>query len=160
MGNRAGQASPGADGERQYHEDHTIPDASWVWVFGSNLLGRHGLGAAKVAHKNFGARYGVGSGPTGQAYAIPTKARPTRDPRDVLPLEEIAGSVMAFLQYARAKPGEKFFITRVGCGLSGLEDSQVAPMFAGAPPNCSLPSTWRRWVAGGGGLDDAGCADA
>jgi hypothetical protein len=126
----------------RFHPDNTLPTGEWVFVFGSNLGGRHGKGAAKVAHKNFRAEYGVGAGPTGQAYAIPTKDKHLA----VLPLEAIRGSVDAFVEYAKLHPKKDFFITAVGTGLAGYADDQIGPMFAAAPPNCSLPAQWRRFV--------------
>jgi len=126
--------------QRTYHPDNTTPKGrDAVFVFGSNLAGRHGMGSAKVAHVNFAAKYGCGQGPTGRAYAIPTKDRHL----NTLPLEDIHESVAAFIRYAQAKPKTQFFITRVGCGLAGYQDAQIAPMFAQASPNCSLPEPWR-----------------
>lgn len=143
MAEAPGAKSPAG---RVFHSDGTLPTGDWIFVFGSNLKGRHGLGAAKVAHKNFGAQYGQGAGPTGRAYAIPTKALPTMDPKDVLPLSEIAESVQAFVEYARARPQERFFVTRVGCVLAGYSDEVIAPMFRAAPENCSLPEPWRKFL--------------
>lgn len=114
-----------------------------IFVFGSNLAGRHGKGAALHARQNCGAKYGVGVGRTGNAYAIPTK-----DERiQTLPLERIAPHVADFLSYARANPALEFEVTRIGCGLAGYTDSQIAPMFAGAPDNCKLPDGWRQATA-------------
>jgi hypothetical protein len=110
-----------------------------VFVFGANLSGRHGKGAALAALKEYGAVYGVGEGPTGNAYAIPTKDR-RMQPRT---LNAIAGSVQAFLYYARKHPELEFLVTRVGCGLAGYTASEIAPMFVGAPDNCELPAGWR-----------------
>lgn len=124
----------------RFHPDNTTPRGKHaIFVFGSNLAGRHGKGAAKVAHVNFGAVYGVGSGPTGRAYAIPTKGRRL----EVLPLDQIEASVCAFLAHADANPETEFFVTRIGCGLAGYDDLQIAPLFAAAPQNCSLPEPWR-----------------
>jgi hypothetical protein len=134
---------------RLFHQDHTIPSGTnWIFVFGSNLQGRHGRGAAKVARLNFGAEHGVASGRTGHAYAIPTKAAPTMKPDDVLPIEQIRSSVEDFLAYARERQALFFFVTRVGCGLSGIPDAKVAPMFASAPANCSLALPWREFLGG------------
>jgi hypothetical protein len=110
-----------------------------IFVFGSNLAGRHGKGAALFARTNYAAEYGVGVGRTGMAYAIPTK-----DERIVtLPLERIAPYVRTFLDYAQAHPELEFMVTRIGCGLAGYSDDQIAPMFADAPSNCQLPVGWR-----------------
>lgn len=100
-----------------------------IFVFGSNLAGRHGKGAALAARRQYGAEYGVGVGLTGDAYAIPTKSATLT----TLPLAHIAGHVDDFLAYARAHPELTFNVTRVGCGLAGYTDAQIAPLFAGAP---------------------------
>lgn len=114
-----------------------------VFVFGSNLAGRHGRGAALEARRAHGAESGVGSGPTGRAYAIPTK-----DERlNSLPLPVIACHVRAFVAYAESRPSDRFRVTRVGCGLAGYVDAQIAPMFSGAPQNCDLPDGWRGRIA-------------
>jgi hypothetical protein len=86
-----------------------------IFVFGSNLAGRHGRGAALCAKNAHGAVYGVGVGRTGNAYAIPTKDERIR----TLPLERIAPYVSAFLDYARANPDLEFEVTKIGCGLAG-----------------------------------------
>ena len=112
---------------------------STIFVFGSNLAGRHGKGAALTARREHGAQYGVGIGRTGNAYAIPTK-----DERiQTLPLNRIKGYVRDFLQYATEHPELTFFVTAIGTGLAGYSAEQIAPMFADAPVNCSLPTGWR-----------------
>ncbi len=127
----------------KYHQDRTLPAGSgWIFVFGSNLAGRHGAGAAKVARLEFDADYGVGIGPTGRAYAIPTKDASLR----TLSLEVIESGVKDFLRYAASQPDLKFFVTRIGCELAGYKDEQIAPLFAGAPVNCSFAKEWRRWI--------------
>ena len=112
-----------------------------IFVFGSNLLGKHGSGAAKYARENFGAVYGTGIGRTGNAYGIPTKS----DPYTTLTLTEIVGYVDGFLAYAREHPELIFRVTRVGCGLAGYTDKDIAPMFGDAPDNCILPRGWSVW---------------
>ena len=113
-----------------------------VFVFGSNLAGRHGKGAALTARHQWGAEYGVGVGRTGDAYAIPTKDHAL----NTLPLERIQPHVEAFLAYARVHQECEFFVTRVGCGLAGYTDHEIAPFFADAPPNCLLPQGWRAFL--------------
>lgn len=127
----------------QFHTDGTIPqEPDFIWVFGSNLGGRHGAGAAKVAADQFAARYGAGMGRTGHAYAIPTKDRLL----NVLSLDTIELHVHEFLCYAHDHPELKFWVTRVGCGLSGYSDCQIAVMFQGAPLNCDFPDSWRLYL--------------
>jgi hypothetical protein len=111
-----------------------------IFVFGSNLAGVHGAGAAKFAHEHHGAEYGVGVGRTGNAYAIPTKDERIK----TLPLDRIALYVSEFLDYARAHPDLEFEVTKIGCGLAGYREYQIRPMFAGSPLNCHLPDWWRR----------------
>lgn len=86
-----------------------------VFVFGSNLAGRHGLGAARYALDHYGAEYGVGVGPTGNAYAIPTK----NGDIDTLPSELVEEYLLEFLEYAEENSDTIFELTPVGCGLSG-----------------------------------------
>lgn len=113
-----------------------------IFVFGSNLAGIHGAGAARYAHSRLGAVYGEGLGRTGQCYALPTK-----DSRiQTLPLEGVRVFVNRFLRHAHDHPEDEFKVTRVGCGLAGYKDSDIAPMFKGAPANCYFDSSWSPWL--------------
>lgn len=103
-----------------------------IFVFGSNLAGRHGAGSAREAYIYYGARYGVGFGRTGNAYAIPTKDRQLKR----LPLEEIKPHVDEFLAYARHNSAQVFWIVDIGCGLAGYSPKEIAPLFRGASDNC------------------------
>lgn len=123
-----------------------------VFVFGSNLAGIHGAGAALHAKQHWGARTGDGQGRTGSAYALPTKDRQLQR----LSLPEIAGRVKTFLEYARRNPAAVFLVTRVGCGLAGYREEQVAPFFKGAPPHVILPPGWRHKADVTPGLHTAG----
>ena len=114
-----------------------------VFVFGSNLAGRHGKGAALAARVEHGAEYGVGVGRTGNAYAIPTKNALLH----ILPLAAIRRHVRDFITYARAHPSLRFNVTRVGCGLAGYGDDDMAPLFHDAPENVVLPDDWREIAA-------------
>lgn len=111
-----------------------------VFVFGSNLAGRHGAGAARWAKAHRGAVYGQGVGRQGNSYAIPTKGF---DLRRRLPLIQIQDYVRDFLVYAAQHPNERFQLTPIGCGLAGYHPSQIAPMFRNAPPNVILPDEFR-----------------
>lgn len=113
-------------------------DNKRIFVFGSNLAGRHGKGAALDAMKNYGAKYGVGEGLTGLSYAIPTKDENIR----TRSLESIKISVDKFIEFAKNNQDLRFFVTRIGCGLAGYSDEQIGPMFVGAPDNCELPKGW------------------
>jgi hypothetical protein len=125
---------------RTYHLDGTAAPADSIFVFGSNLSGIHGGGAAKAAAAIHGAKWGVAEGLTGRSYAIPTVQKQIAGP---LTLAEIGASVERFLRHAFTHPEDWFFVTRVGCVLAGHKDADIAPMFRDAPLNCSLPDTWR-----------------
>lgn len=111
-----------------------------IFVFGSNLAGRHGAGAALFAKRHFGAVYGKGEGLQGASYAIPTKGWMI----ETLPLEAIEKHVERFKAFARARPDLSFQITAVGCGLAGYTPEQIAPLFIDAPRNCCLPPEFAR----------------
>lgn len=113
-----------------------------IFVFGSNLGGRHGKGAAEDAVKLYGATYGIGIGLQGRSYAIPTKDRFL----NVLPLIEIQRRISIFVEFTRDNPQLKFFITRVGCGLAGYTDEEIAPMFNGIKANCRIHVKWHKLV--------------
>lgn len=117
-----------------------------IFVFGSNLAGRHGAGAALFAKQHHGAVYGVGIGRCGSSYAIPTKDESLK----VLPVQEIEPYVRTFLLYAAKHPELSFLVTRIGCGLAGYQDTDIAPLFRGAPANCLLPEGWREIARGSG----------
>ncbi len=109
------------------------------FVFGSNLAGRHGKGAALWALKNRGAKYGIGEGYCGNSYAIPTKDAKIQ----TLHLDEIARHVAWFKDFARANPDMQFELTPIGCGLAGYRHDQIAPMFADAPENVMIPREFK-----------------
>jgi len=94
-----------------------------VFVFGSNLQGLHGGGAAAIAHKNFGAVWGQGVGLQGQTYAIPTMQGG---------VETIKPYVDEFLAFAKAHPELKFLVTEIGCGIAGFTVEEIAPLFRAA----------------------------
>ncbi len=112
-----------------------------VFVFGSNIEGRHGKGAALAAVQQYGAIYGQGHGRQGNAYAIPTKGIGAGSKRvmPTLPLPMIQYFVRVFLDHARACPGDTFRVTPIGCGLAGYKPPQIAPFFDHAPQNVILP---------------------
>ena len=94
-----------------------------IFVFGSNLGGMHGGGAARAAYNRFGAVWGQGVGLQGQSYAIPTMQGG---------VETIKPYVDEFIEFAQAHPELKFLVTRIGCGIAGFRDEQIAPLFAAA----------------------------
>lgn len=103
-----------------------------IFVFGSNLAGMHGGGAAYIALKKFGAQLGQGVGLQGQSYAIPTMQGG---------VETIAPYVDEFIAFAREHPELHFLVTRIGCGIAGFDASDIAPLFRAATDiaNISLP---------------------
>lgn len=137
---RGNEAVP--DDGHPTHIDGVAPPPGAVFVFGSNLAGRHGAGAAKYAAQHCQAEYGVGIGRTGNSYAIPTKGNQL----EVLPLSDIYGHVKQFITYAKQNPTQQFHLTRVGCGLAGYRDTQVAPLFIGVPKNVNVPDEWAKHV--------------
>ena len=94
-----------------------------IFVFGSNLAGFHGGGAARVAYKKFGAVWGQGVGLQGQSYAIPTMQGGT---------ETIKPYVDEFIEFAKAHPEYKVLVTLIGCGIAGFLPSDIAPLFKDA----------------------------
>lgn len=107
-----------------------------VFVFGSNLEGMHGGGAALVAFKNFGAVMGCGVGLRGQSYAIPTMQGG---------VETIAPYVNEFIAFAKGHPELFFYVTRIGCGIAGFKDREIAPLFTSAQgmENICLPRSFK-----------------
>lgn len=115
-----------------------------VFVFGSNESGVHGAGAAAYARKHCGAVLGVGEGPTGNSYALPTKGLAPGLPTRSLP--EVQESVASFIAYALSNPELTFRVTAVGCGLAGFTNEQIAPLFETAPANCMMPPEWSGFI--------------
>lgn len=112
---------------------HLRPDE--VFVFGSNLEGQHGGGAARTALNHFGARMGQGEGLQGQSYGIPTMHGGA---------EAIRPYVDRFILFALQHPEQLFYVTRIGCGIAGHSEASIAPLFraALALPNVRLPRSF------------------
>ena len=106
-----------------------------IFVFGSNLEGLHMGGAARIAYEKFGAIWGQGVGLQGKSYAIPTMHGP---------VSSIKPYVDEILEFARLHPLNRFLLTRIGCGIAGFKDTEIAPFFVDALniPNISLPKDW------------------
>ena len=123
--------------KRMYNRDFT-PDRisrledNEIFVFGSNLGGFHGGGAARAAMDRFGAIWGQGVGLQGQSYAIPTMQGG---------VDTIAPYVDEFIEFASQHKEYRFLVTRIGCGIAGFRDDEIAPLFAAALPidNIILP---------------------
>lgn len=116
-----------------------------IFVFGSNLAGIHGAGAAAYARFHEGAVNGQGIGHHGNSYAIPTKDQNIQS----LSLKDIKGHVDTFVGYAMKHPELTFKVTQIGCGLAGFTPEQIAPMFRYAPQNCAFDSAWYPWLGDG-----------
>ena len=106
-----------------------------IFVFGSNLQGSHSGGAAAIAAKQFGAIWGQGVGLQGQSYGIPTMHGGT---------EEIQPYVDEFIEFAKQNPNLKFLVTRIGCGIAGFAEEEIAPLFEEGTfvENIYLPDTF------------------
>lgn len=109
--------------------------ADEVFVFGSNLQGMHGGGAAYIAWRQFGAVMGCGVGLRGQSYAIPTMQGG---------VETIEPYVTSFIAFAKEHPELFFYVTRIGCGIAGFQDKEIAPLFSEAIglENVCLPESF------------------
>ena len=110
-----------------------------IFVFGSNLSGIHGAGAARFALNKMGAKYGQGIGLQGQSYALPTKGINI----SFMPLEEVEVHIDAFKDFAMDHPNVEFQVTQVGCGLAGFTKEQIAPLFKSSPSNCYFDLEWQ-----------------
>lgn len=111
-----------------YNRDYTPERISTlknneIFVFGSNLAGSHGGGAAWLAYERFGAVWGQGVGLQGQSYGIPTMQGG---------VETIRPYVEAFIDFAAAHTEYLFLVTRIGCGIAGFTPQEMAPLFAQA----------------------------
>lgn len=126
----------------KFHVDGTKPQNGEVFVFGSNLRGAHGAGAALEALKTYGAIYGVGRGHRDHSYAIPTKDFKIQ----TLPINDIRCHVNDFIAYAKYADSLEFWVTGIGCGYAGYTASQMAPLFKGSSDNCNFPAEWEKYL--------------
>ena len=103
-----------------------------IFVFGSNLAGAHAGGAARLANLKFGAIWGQGVGLQGNSYAIPTMQGN---------VETIKPYVDDFIEFAKKYPELIFYVTKIGCGIAGFSEKEIAPLFKEALtiPNIRLP---------------------
>lgn len=126
----------------QYFKNGDAPSFDEIFVFGSNMRGVHGAGAALTAKQRYSAQQGVGEGLTGRAYALPTKDINIQ----TLSLPFIRMHVGAFKTFAMLNKDKKFFVTRVGCGLAGYSDKDIAGFFVGSPTNCRFDIQWKPYL--------------
>lgn len=108
-----------------------------IFVFGSNLAGMHGGGAARLAYQKFGAIWGQGVGLQGQSYAIPTMQGG---------VETIQPYVDEFIKFAKQHPQLKFLVTEIGCGIAGFSPSEIAPLFEQAKEVKNIYLSERFWT--------------
>lgn len=108
-----------------------------IFVFGSNLAGMHGGGAARLAYQKFGAVWGQGVGLQGQSYAIPTMQGG---------VETIQPYVDEFIKFAKQHPQLKFLVTEIGCGIAGFSPSEIAPLFEQAREVMNIYLPERFWM--------------
>lgn len=113
-----------------------------IFVFGSNLAGIHGRGAARTALDEYGAEWKNPLGLQGSSYAIPTKNAIIKP----LPIEAVKEFIKHFIAFAKANPDLNFFVTRVGCGLANFDDKTIAPLFKKAPKNCRFDMFWKKYL--------------
>lgn len=106
-----------------------------IFVFGSNLAGHHGGGAARAAYDRFGAVWGQGEGLQGNSYAIPTMQGG---------VETVRPYVDRFIAFAESHPEQTFYVTPIGCGIAGFRAAEIAPLFRAAigVPNIRLPHSF------------------
>jgi hypothetical protein len=109
-----------------------------IFVFGSNMWGRHDGGAAKQAME-FGAEYGINEGLSGQTYAFPTLEREYTK-RGIKALQKSRDRLYAT---CKALPEKTFLLTKVGCGIAGYSEDEIRPLFINQPNNLILPEDWR-----------------
>lgn len=98
----------------------TVLQPGEIFVFGSNLEGQHGGGAALLAYRKWGAIWGQGVGLQGQTYGIPTMQGG---------VETIAPYVDEFIRFAQEHPKLIFLVTEIGCGIAGFRPEEIAPLF-------------------------------
>ena len=113
-----------------------------IFVFGSNLDGYHAGGAARVAQEEYGALSGMGFGFAGQSYAIPTVGHGFGR----LPLATVRSYIDRFIDFASSRADLEFQVTRIGCGIAGFADGEIAPLFAEAPVNCLFDEAWEPYL--------------
>ncbi len=110
-----------------------------IFVFGSNLQGMHGGGAARLAYDKFGAIWGQGVGLQGQSYGIPTMHGG---------VDAIKPYVDEFIEFAKSHPELTFLVTRIGCGIAGFRDEEIAPLFKECieMENVCLPKSFHEYI--------------
>lgn len=122
------------------HEQNYTLHPDLIFVFGSNLAGRHGAGAALAALNFYGAVYGRGVGLNNSSYAIPTKDRNLI----ILPIKSIKFYVDQFVSFTETS-NRHFYVTPIGTGYARYKHSDIAPLFKNVK-NCWLPEVWKPYI--------------
>lgn len=120
---------------------HIRPPIGAIFVFGSNLAGRHGLGSALHAFKHHGAIYGQGIGLQGNSYGIPTKDASIQ----TLQIELVETYVEDFVRFTRTRKELHFYVVAIGTMLAGYRHGDIAPLFRGAE-RCWFPLVWKEYL--------------
>lgn len=134
----------------RFHKDGTLPQQeTTVFVFGSNLRGRHGKGAALIAAEKFGAIEGQADGFMGRSFGVPTKDENIRS----IPFGMLDIYIGHLCASAKLNPSKNFFVTRIGCGLAGNSDKDMAKMIRRIATemqydlrNCSFAEEWKPFM--------------
>lgn len=128
----------------QYHDESIIQSLAehHIFVFASNLAGKHEYGAAKTAYEHFGAMMGSGRGWAGQSYAIPTQ----NEHFQAMPLHQIEHYIQDFKVYTQNHAKFTYFVTAIGCGKTGFEIKDIAPLFKGISNNVILPIRFKPFL--------------
>ena len=118
----------------------TILQENEYFVFGSNLLGSHGAGAALFAKENFGAIEGQAEGLQGRCYAIPTLTKDFQQRE----YSDLKTSIQKFMNFAIENPDKKFLMSAIGTGIAGFSESYMQGFFRyiDVPDNIIKPKGW------------------
>jgi hypothetical protein len=114
-----------------------------IFVFGSNLDGFHDGGAARFAAERCGAVRGVGEGLIGSSYAIPTLGSNF----SAIHIEDVGAAITRFMDFAARRMDMTFKVTRIGCGIAGYHNGDIAPMFNPVLPNCLFDEAWKPYLS-------------
>lgn len=114
-------------------------DKNQIFVFGSNLAGAHTGGAARQARESFGAEEGVGEGMTGRCYAFPTLDGRLNQRSNAC----IEKSVVRLYECCLGNPESEFLLTKVGCGIAGMDEEYMRSLFENPPKNLIPPDDWK-----------------
>lgn len=123
----------------EFHDNNiTVLAPNEVLVFGSNIKGHHGGGAARQAFDDFGAKWGVGEGLEGQSYAFPTLDAYYKRVSNT----RLHSSRLKLYECAERHPDKRFLLTKVGCGIASFDEEKMRKLFANAPKNIIKPYGW------------------